>query len=231
MTELQKDTLISKMIENAYSLSDEELDMIVHDEELREIYEMSSAVKGTYLSHREFDMDKEWKLFQSRNLSGFKRAGLKWIFRAAAVVLLLVCLPAIVVKMHKNNPDTANQHITADLQHTASLKSFALTTVVAEDSVAPVENFVLSEIKVEHKSSHRPFNVRVKESESEMLFSEEDLDIEQYLRIEQASIDNDLAMQNAEIYREEYEAIREIIGEDENLDGTLTTIISKVTMQ
>lgn len=46
MTEEQKEKLIARMLDSPSSLSDEELEMMTLDEELRDIYEISSSVSG-----------------------------------------------------------------------------------------------------------------------------------------------------------------------------------------
>lgn len=63
MTEEQKEILIAKMLDAPASLSDMELDAILNDDELRDIYAASAALDSAYAAEAEFDMDAEWKRF------------------------------------------------------------------------------------------------------------------------------------------------------------------------
>lgn len=56
MTEEQKEILIAKLLDCPSSLSDEELDLILHDGELREIYDASVAMSGALVRQPDFDM-------------------------------------------------------------------------------------------------------------------------------------------------------------------------------
>lgn len=60
---------------------------------------------------------------------------------------------------------------------------------------------------------------------------ETDIDIDEYLRIQQARIDNDLAMQVAESYIEEYDDFVLILDAAGVYDPELDNMIRKVAME
>lgn len=64
MTEEQKELLIAKMLDTPSSLSEEDLELILHDEELRGIYEASAALSGACIRQPELDMIAEWNCFR-----------------------------------------------------------------------------------------------------------------------------------------------------------------------
>ena len=66
MTEEQKEILIAKMLDAPSSLSDVELDSILHDDELRDIYEASAALSSACIRQPEWDMKAEWNSFRPR---------------------------------------------------------------------------------------------------------------------------------------------------------------------
>lgn len=55
MTDEHKEILIAKLLDSPASLSDEELDAIAHDDELRDLYGVSSAVSDAYACRSEWD--------------------------------------------------------------------------------------------------------------------------------------------------------------------------------
>ena len=90
MTEEQKEILISKMVDNPATLTDLEIDLILKDPELLDIYEMSSSVSGAYNSASDIDIEKEWKLFRPSIL--IKPRLMTRVMRVAAVFLgILLC--------------------------------------------------------------------------------------------------------------------------------------------
>lgn len=60
MTEEQIEILIAKMLDAPSSLSDEELDSILQDEDLRSFYAASAALGNACIRQPEWDMEAEW---------------------------------------------------------------------------------------------------------------------------------------------------------------------------
>lgn len=97
MTDEQKEILIAKMLDAPSSLSDKELDAILHDDELRDIYEVSSAVSSAYAGQPELDMEDEWKRFRPRLRR--KPTAMRWAMRVAAIFLGVVLASGIAVRI------------------------------------------------------------------------------------------------------------------------------------
>ena len=105
MTEQDKDILIGKMLDSPSSLTDKELSMIRTDEELKDIYRISSALKGACMTRPEIDVEREWRQFRTRLLH--KPSPLRWMMRIAAIFLGVVLLSAVSVGI-KNHVRTDN---------------------------------------------------------------------------------------------------------------------------
>lgn len=97
MTEEQKEILIAKMLDAPASLSDMELDAILNDDELRDIYAASAALDSAYAAEAEFDMDAEWKRFCPRLHR--KPNKMRWFMRVAAIFLGVLIASGVVVKI------------------------------------------------------------------------------------------------------------------------------------
>ena len=97
MTEEQKEILIAKMLDAPYSLSDEELDLMMHDDELREIYEASAALSSALIRQPELDMKAEWDRFRPRLRR--KPAPMRWVMRVAAIFLGVIFFSGIAVRI------------------------------------------------------------------------------------------------------------------------------------
>ena len=94
MTQQEKDILIEKMLDPDGVLSDKDLKMVFHDDELKEIYELSSAVRGACVQLPKIDMEREWRLFRHRIRPRPSRW--KWVMRVAAIFLGIMFVSGIV---------------------------------------------------------------------------------------------------------------------------------------
>lgn len=224
MTDEQKDILMAKMLDAPSSLSDVELDAIVHDDELRDIYEISVAVSGACLRHPEFDVKQEWKRFAPRLRR--KPSAMRRVMRVAAIFIGVAVLSGVVATMTDSRLTSGSTAEMAwvELPPTSggNILSIAVPPATVTDSgdAAPVLN------KKKRVASQEKINAKTEISENGDFCETDDpdIDIDEYIRIQQARIDNDLAMQTAEIIADEYNFIGEIDMEIENF-------IQKVTMQ
>lgn len=200
MTELQKDILIAKMLDDPSGLSDKEIEMILEDEELGEIYEVSSAVCGACLGQPEIDMDNELKLLRRRMLK--RPSFIKIAMRVAAAVSIGVVATITAVWLYSDfiSHKSDQRHIakTEQKRIMPPISSKGPEVTAIDDNGAPAiaplpdDNNISADIK-EGKKKTAP------EAERYGPAIEED----EYLRIERARIENDIAMQMAAVYEDE----------------------------
>lgn len=164
MTEEKKDILIGKMVDAPDTLTDQEVETILNDDELMDIYNTSSEIRRAYMRQPEIDVDAEWLRFRpniKRKISYFSRA-----LRVAAVFTGAVILAGIAV------------HFGGTPAHET-----------------------------------------------------EQIDIDEYLRVQKARIDNDIAMQAAEMYTDEYRLIINRLSDMGIYDGNFDNAIARITIQ
>ncbi len=212
MTDEQRDMLIAKIVDSPSSLTEKELDAMLHDDDLKDIYEMSAAVSSACICQPEPDVEAEWERFRPRLRR--KPTPMKWVMRVAAIFLGVMLASGIAVKI-------INKVFTP--KETAIIAKTETTVAEEPLSVEPIPKEAAAEVvavKVKKRTT-----VKVKPRE------QNEMDIDEYLRIQQARIDNDIAMQNAAVYEDEYNnlmAILDIIG---GRDDELENEIRKVTIE
>ncbi|MDE5785031.1 MAG: hypothetical protein K2H98_00705, partial [Duncaniella sp.] len=184
MTEELKEILIAKMLDTPASLSDDELDSILHDRELREIYEISAAVSDACVSQQPINANEEWERFRPRIVR--KPWTMSWVMCVAAIFLGVMVIAGIMVKLvdYVFTPETAP--VIADAEKKAEPE--ILIPIISD---APAE------------SSERPAVVTAIHNQ-EAASSSEEIDIDEYLMIQQARIDNELALQDAAMYEDDF---------------------------
>lgn len=226
MTEEHREILIGKIVDSPSSLSAEEIEAIMTDRELAEMYETLAMVQGAYRFPSDFDMDKEWNAF--RPLMRRKHSPLKWAMRVAAAIAICVLAYPVIDKI--NNKDTGEvagsdvtstgeQHETSETATPTLLATAEPEEMLPATPVAPTGP---------PKSKRTPKQVAVVSSTSTQ---NEQVDVDEYLRIQKARIENELAMQNARIFEENYSDIEpwlELLGVD---NTTLSSTLKNVTMQ
>ncbi|MDE5851158.1 MAG: hypothetical protein K2H38_13555 [Muribaculaceae bacterium] len=201
MTQQEKDILMEKMLDPDGVLSDKDLEMVFHDDELKEIYELSSAVRGACVQLPKIDVEREWRLFRHRIRPRPSRW--KWVMRVAAIFLGVMFVSGIV--------RIALDHILTEKKTVAVVKSKPLTTEkFTQEGSNPeplpiVENDDLpaSDTPVSRKA------VTPRKNAIENTVDEADIDVDEYLRLQQARIDNDIAMIQAELLIDEIKTLRE----------------------
>lgn len=224
MTEQGKDILIGKMLDSPSSLTDEEVSNIMNDDELRDIYEVSSAVKGAYASRQEFEVEKEWRMFRRRFMP--KPSPLRLLMRVAAVILGVVLVAGVLVKMadhatkQDKKPLVADAGLSAVNDHASGVEA-GNDIPDAKESIADVlETGTTRPVYVSATSGGL-------KSTAGKVEVEEDIDIDGYLRSQQAEIDYEIALLNAEMYLDEQDAMREFVGymDVDNMNEAETNII------
>ncbi len=231
MTEEQKEILIAKMLDAPASLTDEELESIITDDELRDIHRVSSIVRGACIKHPEIDMEEEWKRFSLRMC--LKPTRMRRIMRVAAVLLGVMFACGIVVRLIDYYASPNTQSLIVKMEQTLN----------SENTPPIIENLQISDCKADsiYKSTPQEnqtviskrtlAKTKIAKPKIEQLPEATDIDVDDYLRIYQARIDNDLAMQEAEIYREEYDNVMAILYSDGKITPEIDNMIRNLTMQ
>ena len=225
MTEQQKDILIAKMLDAPASLSDEELDMVLLDEELRDIYEASALVSDALSAPQEFDVEQEWRLFRHRIMP--KPSLTRRFMRVAVIFLGVVIASGIIAKVIDYSFTRGAQEQIAEVAKPTTLNNHD-----AREETPKVSYVEPATTPKESREAPAPFVVSVPIKNDEDKSQEEDIDVDEYLRLQQARIDNDLAMMTAESYLYEYNEILQDIDGIETYDKSeLEISIRQLTIQ
>lgn len=230
MTEEQKDILIAKMLDAPSSLSDKELESILSDEELRDIYEMSAAVSGACIDQPDYDMDEEWNRFRP-NISR-KPMAMRWAMRVAAIFLGVVLVGGVLVRIIDKALE-APQTTVAKVQETPKSIEIKSNEENINSNVVRKEEDSQSLVpRSKETSSGQHMSPTKTMKKKQMELPEEDMDVDEYLRLQQARIDNDLALMTAESYKYEYDEFLQNIEDIDSYDTTeLENAIRQVTIQ
>lgn len=225
MTDVQREILIQKMLDAPATLTDAELHTIAGDAELRDIYEVSAAVSSACMSTREYDAAEEWTRFSSR----IRRKPVwtrRWL-RVAAVAAVAVAIAGVVAWMARS---TSSHR--APLVAEAGVQDVSSPTVVespAPDTVAVDTEAPAGEPNV--PGSAKPLR-RHMAAEVELPCGAvpDEMDIDEYMRIQQARADNELATLRAEVVQEEYELMCELYGAGSDKEE-MSVSLQKVIIQ
>lgn len=228
MTDEQKEILIAKMLDAPSTLSDQDLNMIQHDEELKDIYEVSSAISGATMPQPELDMEKEWNLFRPRIRRW--RSPSRWIMKVAAIFLGVLALGGITGKIIDYMLTTENQPLVAIAKQPVS----KIKEINPKPEYESIEKGITEESVVNKESkSIIPHRKRVK---AESTISEEAtenniIDIDELIRIEQAKIDNDIAVITAQQIIVDYNELLLNVDMNEIDNEQMIQTINMLTMQ
>lgn len=209
MTEQEKDILIEKMLDAPDSLTDEELKAIMLDDELKDICEISSGVRSACLPSPEMDVEQEWRQFSRRIRPA--SSYWKWTIRVAAIFIGVLIVSAILVKVLDHDRHKEMEPVVVDSGRSVGIGSHRCdedsvmqsgrSEVVVPDGYVQVETAAVA-VPVAGKRSGKT---------SVKAHIEEEIDVEEYLRQQQAEIDYEIALLNAEIYLDEQDAISEFL--------------------
>ena len=220
MTDELKDILIAKMLDAPRSLTDEEVELIMRDDELREIYQISAEINRASAPMPEIDTEAEWARFRPRIMG--RPSLTRRFMRVAAIFLGVIFASSILVRLVDHLLTSENPPMTARYAEPAEAPIDTVRSQEIPDSISEPEI-----IPPARKTYRRPAPETLLAS-AEDADQAVDLDIDEYLRVQQARIDNDLAMQNAEILIDEYAALRLMydgLGEnDEYIENTIQSL-------
>lgn len=228
MTEEKKEFLIAKMLDSPSSLSDEEMDVILHDDELKDIYEMSSAVSGACIRQPEINMTGEWERFRPRIRR--KPSAMRWVMRVAAIFLGVVVASGIGVTLTDYLLSSEEQPVIAKVEEKHAVTPDRISIpVAANEPVVKVEDGNQRKYVSAHKR-HRAKAAVVAADTITAYDSDDDEYIEQYLRVQQARIDNELAMMTAQEIREKYATVIRMLDLVGVSDNPTIIAINKLTI-
>lgn len=202
MTQEEKDILMEKMLDPEGVLTDAELERVFQDDELKEIYEVSSAVRGACVQPSKIDVKQEWRLFRHSILP--KPSLWRWAMRVAAVFLGILFVSAIakiaidrILTEEKQVIVAKSESLTAE-KHEQEISNPKPLQEVGNDGFAtPPVHAVRKAVALRRNVAHRAVE------------EEEEIDVDEYLRLQQARIDNDMALIQAELYIAELQALQE----------------------
>lgn len=225
MTEEEKDILIEKMTDKPNSLTSEDIDAILMDSELREIYRISSSLQEAASSRIEVDGLKEWELFRPRLKK--VRSPFRWIMRVAAIFLGIVILSSVIVKII----DHVFEHPAAPV--ISKVNDVKENNYKMKEDTKNIEANSIASLNEKNEVNSQKLAVKISNSLEEELETEQanEIDIDEYLRIQEAKIENDLALLNAEMYLEEIEHIKQELESQGVEEEWIEKEIKKVTMQ
>lgn len=218
------------MVEAPATLTDDELDMIMRNDELRDIYEMTVTISQAYSSVPEPDMTKEWKLFQ-RNIKP-KAMQLHRILKIAAIITGIALLSAAAIMGINSILSTEDTPKYADIEQPAETDNSIGTTPNQIEKTNSEETNPIQHKPVKNLPGIKQYLAQNHTPESQKAKTEsEDIDIDEYLRIQQARVDNDIAMQTAIAYQEEFATLRPLLDELGINSSEMDLALGSITMQ
>lgn len=230
MTEEKKEILIAKMLDTPSSLSDEELDLILNDDELCDIYSVSANISGACIRQPEFDMNAEWNKFRPRLRR--KPTTMHWIMRVAAIFLGVLFASSVVVKIIDSAFTYDQRPVIAKVEKSTAIDNEAVVHHNIQVPKSEEEPEIKQRIERNNSGSNRHLTkTETNHPGSTVPQDESDIDVDEFLRIQEACIDNDLAMQVAESYVEGYDDLATLLNAAGTLNPELDNMIKKVTME
>ena len=231
MTEEQKDILITKMLDAPATLTNEELAVILDDAELKDIYDMSADVSSAYIHQTEVDMVEEWSRLSIRLFP--RRFRIRRILYVAAALIGIALVSGLVARMIINSPSTDRQTIITKVDRPIKSVEAPDSYGIHEDNTERTSGeasspITANPIDAQHKR-HVAKSKIYKQPRSEKKVVE--IDIDEYLRIQQAKIDNEIALQTAAILAEEYTDMLLNYDVTGVYDNSMAATIGNVTMQ
>lgn len=87
MTKQERELLTEKMLTDASALDDREIDEIIADDELRLLFDAALQVRAA-TALKDYDSDKEWKAFSAKTIRRPRLRLMRWAASAAAILAL-----------------------------------------------------------------------------------------------------------------------------------------------
>lgn len=198
MTEEQKEILLGRMVDNPAGLSSDDMAMIAGDEELRELYQLSADLKTACVKPPEIDEAKEWQRFRSRMRVAGRRRRWSRMVRVAAIFLGVMLLSGVAVTLIDRKmlmpESTEIAAVPVDTVTFAPMqKEAAGPELIAEAAVKEAVKEAVGEAKRAGGKQSTP----------------SEPSIEEYLAVQQARIENEIATELAEAIKQQYLAEQE----------------------
>lgn len=197
MTEEQKEILLGRMVDDPAGLSSDDMAMIVGDEELRELYQLSVDLKTACVKPPEIDEAKEWQRFRSR-MRVSHRSRWSRMMRVAAIFLGVMLLSGVAVTL---------------------IDRMMLVSESTEIAALPVDTVTVAPMQEEATGPELMADAAVKEAVKEVVgeakragrkqSAPSEPSIEEYLAVQQARIENEIATELAEVIKQQYLAEQE----------------------
>lgn len=208
MTSEERDILIEKMIDKPETLTSDEIAMIASDKELREIYEISAQLADEMMEIPEVDEDAEWLEFKGMLIATRKRSNLMRWWIGVAAVFAAILIGGVVARYILTDNEPVITPYVAKVIPVAD----AVTDCAKDSAVIPQANKqVIKRSPIITGQDHK----------------DEKEDFDEYLRIEQARVDNEVAVALARVYQEEYsvnlEALADIL-ENQELNDSIKLV-------
>lgn len=191
MTEEHKEILLGRMVDNPAGLSSDDMAMIAGDEELRELYRLSVDLKTACVRPPEIDEAKEWQRFRSR-MRVAHRSRWSRMMRVAAIFLGVMLLSGVAVTL------IDRMMLVSESTEIAALPVDTVTPM-QEDATGP-ELMADAAVKEAGRKAKRTGRKQSVPSEPS---------IEEYLAVQQARIENEIATELAEVIKQQYLAEQE----------------------
>lgn len=202
MTEEQKEILLGRMVDNPAGLSSDDMAMIAGDEELRELYQLSADLKTACVKPPEIDEAKEWQRFRSRMRVAGRHRRWSRMVRVAAIFLGVMLLSGVAVTLIDRQmlmpESTEIAAVPVDTVAVApKQKEAAGPGLIAEAAVKDAVKDVVTDAGGEAKCAGGKQSTPSEPS------------IEEYLAVQQARIENEIATELAEAIKQQYLAEQE----------------------
>lgn len=198
MTEEQKEILLGRMVDNPAGLSSDDMAMIAGDEELRELYQLSADLKTACVKPPEIDEAKEWQRFRSRMRVVGRRRRWSRMMRVAAIFLGVMLLSGVAVTL---------------------IDRLMLMPESTEIAAVPVDTVAVAPEQKEAAGPELIAEAAVKKAVKESVgeakraggkqSTSSEPSIEEYLAVQQARIENEIATELAEAIKQQYLAEQE----------------------
>ena len=170
-------------------------------------------------------MADEWNRFRP-NIRR-KPMPMRWAMRVAAIFLGVVFVGGVIVRIIDKALDAPQPTIAKVEETQKSVEIKSNEKNINSKAVRKEENHQsLISMGKEASSGQQMSTVKTMKKKQKEL-PDEEIDVDEYLRMQQSEIDQEIALLNAEMYLEEWDAMRELFGyiNGENIGETETNTI------
>ncbi|MCM1451968.1 MAG: hypothetical protein NC102_06900 [Clostridium sp.] len=199
MTQPERDKIIEKMLTKPSALSDAEIERILADDELCQLYDAAMQAKAA-ISLKDYDADAEWAAFVPKLKKKPRFAFAGWSAAAAVAALLIAGISFL--KTSDNKESTMTLIAKTDTLYINQ----GVTEAEIKDSVEP-ELLAQAEAKLPEapkisnkKKTTSPPNIPTPPLNNPTLQQPAEIDLQEAYIIEQARIENELATLRAQAY-------------------------------